>query len=68
MYSQQRGSKAPQMSQNSPGSAGREAGERRPDLKQHYKPVGIQAITAAALCKSPETDVKPVKPLAPPRN
>ena len=27
--------------------------ERRPNLQQHYKPVGIGAITAAALCKSP---------------
>jgi hypothetical protein len=56
-----------QMSQTSTGAAGREAGERRPDLKQHYKPVGIQAITAAALCKSPEAGDKPPKPLAPPR-
>jgi hypothetical protein len=31
---------------------------RRPDLEQHYKPVGIGAITAAAMCKSPRRDAK----------
>jgi len=68
MYSQQRGSRAPQTSKSPPEVPGRDPGERRPDLKQHYKPVGIQAITAAALCKSRDDDRKPVKPLAPPRN
>ncbi len=52
MYSQQRGAQAPQMSQ-SPSSDEPEPRERRPNLQQHYKPVGIGAITAAALCKSP---------------
>ena len=56
MYSQQRGTRAPQMSQ---GQAGQSHGsERRTDLAEHYKPVGIGAITAAALCKSPRRDDK----------
>ncbi len=49
MYSQQRGTRAPQMSQ-SPSSDQTEPRERRPNLQQHYKPVAIGAITAAALC------------------
>jgi hypothetical protein len=53
MYSQQRGGRAPQMSQ-SPSVEPVAQSERRPDLKQHYKPVGIGAVTAAALCKSPK--------------
>lgn len=52
MYSQQRGTRAPQMSQ-SPSSNEPEPRERRPNLQQHYKPVAIGAITAAALCQSP---------------
>lgn len=49
MYSQQRGTQAPQMSQ-SPSSDQPEPRERRPNLQLHYKPVAIGAITAAALC------------------
>jgi hypothetical protein len=52
MYSQQRGTRAPHTSQ-SPSNAGPEPRDRRSDLEQHYKPVGIGAITAAAMCKSP---------------
>jgi hypothetical protein len=29
------------------------ASEKKPDLDQLYKPVGIQAITAAAMCRGP---------------
>ncbi|MFM9858442.1 hypothetical protein RUR49_08135 [Pseudoxanthobacter sp. M-2] len=34
----------------SPSSDQAEPRERRPNLQQHYKPVAIGAITAAALC------------------
>lgn len=57
MYSQQRGTRAPQMSQ-SPDTTPTDPCGRRPDLEQHYKPVGIGAITAAAMCKSPRRDAK----------
>jgi hypothetical protein len=56
MYSQQRGTRAPQMSQGQVSQP--QGGERRADLSQHYKPVAIGAITAAALCTSPRRDGK----------
>ncbi len=56
MDTQQRGTHAPQMSQGQAGQS--HGGERRTDLSQHYKPVAIGAITAAALCKSPRRDGK----------
>ena len=33
---------------------------QRPSLSEHYKPVGIQAVTAATVCKAPPP--KPKKP------
>lgn len=51
MYSQQRGGRAPQTSVSPSVASEPEPRERCPDLKQHYKPVGIGAVTAAALCK-----------------
>jgi len=32
----------------------------QPSLSEHYKPVGIQAVTAATVCKAPAP--KPKKP------